>query len=194
MKYIDHLILVAGASCIGKTTLIKGLKRGKYSRLCKQLGIDHPDKWIITSLKAAHKTTPYSGKLLIQYDCYNRRAQSLIHELINRSNCTTVLTLCAPPRTLIWRNTKRLASNIYKLMLDPGRFDSMKRKISCDVKGIIRNDHQSDKVIAHYKVWFEFLSKYQVESYWLGITSSDIPTNGIITESMDAPINFIQNA
>lgn len=193
MQKIDHLILIAGASCVGKTFLMKKINQGKCTDLCNQLGIYNLSNWRHTSVIKTERTGPVpANKWLVHYDLY-RNPPTRLQPLLDASCRTTFLTLCAPSRTLIYRNIKRLGDTVLRMAIRPWNIPKELRLISHLRKRLIKKNHYTEHVERAYKRWFDFLEKHPGECYWLDMTKPGIPTRCLCMGNPEAPLRVIQH-
>lgn len=73
---IDQLIVFAGPTCGGKTTLIEGLYRGNCSSLLNDLNINHPSTWITVNAGKLDKLRETKIDLLMFHYDINYRFKS----------------------------------------------------------------------------------------------------------------------
>ncbi len=123
---VPHTIIVAGASCSGKSTLLRRMVRGELPAVAAQLGIEsaaHPVTIDVTEWPSPDR--PIARQLLVHYDIC---AQSLrrdgfnhIDDLAARSDRLAVLTLCVSPAELRRRNRARCRDTLLDLFRPPFR-------------------------------------------------------------------------
>lgn len=70
MTLPHRVIVIAGASCVGKSTLIDGLRGGKHPRLAAVLGLTDPEIWAFQNARrtAGAAAPPAARHLVLHYD------------------------------------------------------------------------------------------------------------------------------
>lgn len=175
MSQIDHLIIIGGPSCVGKTHLINKIKQGDCPRLCKQLGINDPSAWRFTwgnNVKNLLQQDIVIERLIVHYDFYQKtqllknKKFILLNEVINCNYAkrVDVLTLCAPPKILIQRVNLRILSLFKMSALFPVHNDKVRPFRNQWEK---RKMYKNDFSLVLYKNWFNFLSKSSLTRHLL---------------------------
>ena len=113
---MKRLILVAGPSCAGKTTLISGMLEGDMVWLRETIGISNPAEWMYLEAKQLHKfNIPSINNLVLHYDILEQHTPTgykHIPELIVNYEDIIIITLTTSPFYLLLRNTNRLLNYI----------------------------------------------------------------------------------
>jgi len=79
MSLINQLIIIGGPSCAGKTFLIKKIRQGDCSRLCRQLGIVIPSSWLyVEANQLARLCKKNIERLVVHYDFYTRYSKKYV--------------------------------------------------------------------------------------------------------------------
>jgi len=103
-RQVDRMVVVAGPTSAGKSTLISNLEQGKVPAIAKAAGIENPADWASAGLTSL-QDYDQSGKrnLILHYDITRRqfgnpiaRSQYDLHDLIGLANQVTFLTIEAP--------------------------------------------------------------------------------------------------
>lgn len=175
---INHLILVGGPSCSGKSYTIGKIQRGECGDLGQQLGFMDPSSWrYVHAWELANLPEPKIERLLVHYDIYAQRSDEAgfgyVEELIANSQHATVLTLCARPRVLIKRSNKRIFRKWLKRLRE--RIDSTVsgRKAELEPPRRIRRrwekrrEYGRGHSVLLYQEWFEFIDRLGVQTHWL---------------------------
>ncbi|NQV03403.1 MAG: hypothetical protein HQ542_12205 [Bacteroidia bacterium] len=93
-----ELIIIAGPSCVGKSTLINRIQQGEVPNLCDQLGIDDPSMWVYIDAISLPKLCYPIQRMVLHYDTYhqylNNKEYSNVEELIKHSNLKPVFFAC----------------------------------------------------------------------------------------------------
>jgi len=131
---MKRLILIAGPSCAGKTTLISSIFAGN-PELKQLLCIIDPAEW--TSLEARQLHTVdirEINNLVLHYDIIEQHTASgyrHIPELLDGYEDIIVITLVTSASCLLLRNTIRLLNCIFdRLFRQTGKIRSGNRKLS----------------------------------------------------------------
>ena len=65
---VKKLVLIAGPSCVGKTTLVKRVREEPESELSERLGIDKSESWMSVDAEHLPKLSePYVEKMILHY-------------------------------------------------------------------------------------------------------------------------------
>ncbi len=107
-RQVDRMVVVAGPTSAGKSTLIKNLEQGKVPAIAKAVGIENSAEWASAGLTSLGEYDQ-SGRrsLILHYDITRRqfgnpiaRSQYDLHDLIGLANHVTFLTIAAPRERL----------------------------------------------------------------------------------------------
>ena len=171
---MKRLILIAGPSCAGKTTLISSIFAGN-PELKQLLCIIDPAEW--TSLEARQLHTVdirEINNLVLHYDIIEQHTASgyrHIPELFANYEDIIIITLLAFPFCLLLRNTKRLASYMLKQLVRPaGKIRSGNRKLSrlWQKENTYLNN---GSVNAVYENWLSYIDNFMMNKHLLFETS-----------------------
>ena len=169
MLKTNQLVIVAGTSAIGKTTVINKIMEGSFRDLCVKLGIENPSPWLYCAAKTLSEIQrPVVEKMLLHYDINARRSQNgefeYLSELIVRSETVIVLTLCADHKILVqrmrmrfWKRILRLGPFIIKDITWLWKFYQLYKSIY--------------RVLALYEKWSLFVDECGVSDHLLVDTS-----------------------
>jgi hypothetical protein len=113
MFKIDQLVIIAGPSAVGKTTILNKIKSGEAPNLCDQLSIDLPSSYRYIEGRELYTIRGLSiDRLILHYDFMYQYAPisgfNYLTELINHSNHISVLTLYTSSDILLQRIISRL--------------------------------------------------------------------------------------
>ena len=169
MKNISRLVVVAGASCIGKTWMIQQMMKGRFPELRRTIGMGNPEEWSHVGLSRLSGREQSCGKYIVQYDAYNKGRCRVVSGWIAQADQSVVLTLCAPPQLLIRRHIHRLLKNILAIFLKPCLFRDRWQKVSGLWVSLVEQEHSKEKVVRAYKNFFEFLEEQPVEHYCMHV-------------------------
>lgn len=179
MFKINHLIIIGGPSCAGKSFLIKKIRQGDCLILCEQLDIAIPSSWFyVEARQLKHLRQPFIERLVVHYDFFAQYSKksgfNYLHKLISHSDSVTILTLCVSSKILIQRNTLKLIKLFSSLLYNHKAYREKQRKLHRQWK--IRKRYKDGlSVFALYEKWFSFLNECSVTSHWvLDYSSTDI--------------------
>jgi 2-polyprenyl-3-methyl-5-hydroxy-6-metoxy-1,4-benzoquinol methylase len=162
-RHFGRLIVVAGPTSSGKSTLIEKLRRGELPEVARRLRIDDPAGWATPLANRLHEPGPaHFEKALYHYDFlrpYLRGAR--IH---SRDEGLDVLDLADDLTFLtIWCRPELLGERLERRSIAPktgarGDFRGRKRHLA------IREDYRDPKRVRdHYRRWFDFTSSKKGE-------------------------------
>jgi 2-polyprenyl-3-methyl-5-hydroxy-6-metoxy-1,4-benzoquinol methylase len=168
-RRIEQLVVVAGPTAAGKSTLIAGLRRDALPEIAKRVGIAAGAVWPDTDSKGlVAMTRPRLPRLLFHYDFlrpYLRSAK--VHardEALDVLDCAervTTLTLWCPPERLR-RQLQRAEiapRSLLGLHWGPKRHRQLAREYA-----------DPARVRDHYRRWFEHLERRPGEHWVVSLT------------------------
>lgn len=181
MFKINQLLIIAGPSYAGKTTLFKKMQQGDCPRLCEQLGMANPLSWRrVACRKLAKIREPIIERLVVHYDIYAHYSQKngfeILPELMTNADSVIVLTLYIPPKILIQRLNSRILVNLKSLFcLSVYRKKRLRRVLRKFSKIFMRSWREWKKLNAYkhgstiflYERWFVFLSQNSLSAHWV---------------------------
>lgn len=193
MSNTRQVILIAGPAASGKSFLLNRIFQDSCPRLCTQLGVKNLDSWQKTSLRNVSRTRNTSfDKLIIHCDLYNTGVHDRLEKILQMTDHVITLTLCVSSAVLVVRNKKRIESNIHGLLNSPMEFRQGIRKIS----GLCRRqkwNKDTTSLLALYNNWFDFLTQYQAETYWMDSTDlADDPVAHLYGNDKNEPLRVAQ--
>jgi len=169
-RQIDRMIVVAGPTSAGKSTLIKNLEQGKVPAVAKAAGIEAPEKWVSAGLTSLGDFDQ-SGKrnLILHYDITRRqfgnpiaRSQYDLHDLIGLANQVTFLTIEAP--------RERLRLQHEEAMSRPD--ERGHRAGTAKHEKIAEMYKRTDVVASLYDQWYATTARYKAPHYTLPSSDS----------------------
>jgi SAM-dependent methyltransferase len=154
-RQIGRLIVVAGPSSAGKSTLIQRLLAGELPELAGALGMKDNAAWkTVTSGSLAHLNTPRTGNLLFHYDFIRALSKSSktyerdeAFDILECAEEVTFLTLWTPPEVL----RQQLEQSEILPHMKKGVFRGNQRHLRLRAQ---YEDRQA--VIRFYRDWIEF--------------------------------------
>lgn len=175
MTKIEEIVVIAGPSCAGKTYLIKKMRRGECSHLCKILGIDNIHEWVDHSLGSLIRAFRGGNQIddnrvLFHYDLSRDylRAWGFIYfqDLFSMADKLTVLTICSSSKELRRRLNRRILLRMGGYLFRKIIYRKRKRATPMIFKKRIKyNDGVT--IIDIYKKWFDFLEDYGLAGNWV---------------------------
>lgn len=171
MSKPNRLILIAGPAASGKTFLLNSIRKGNCSRLCEQLGIDHPASWHYSNVfKLISGEDALEGNQLVHCDLYNEDIFKYVRSILTKAPSATVITLCAPPSVLTDRNKKRMLKKTAGFLRDSSRvWQNMKLIRTLWFR---QNINKSPlRLISLYNHWFDLLQEFPATQYWMESTA-----------------------
>ena len=175
----NKLLIVAGLSCAGKSTLINRILRGECQKLCNQLELGDPLNWqLIHGIKNIGSNKEQFIDWLMLHIPINSISKNnkfeIIQELILGSEQVTVLTLCPPSDVVFLRMVERIKNylQIQKLMKRRNLLRPGKRLIK-KLKKLWHYWNQDNMLVGYenmlvgYEKWFSFLEEVGIERLWL---------------------------
>ena len=173
------LVILAGVSTSGKTTLLKSLMMEKTPGLCQKLGLTVPQKILFFNrrLKDLKKLSlEHSSKdMVVDFDFFHNVTQKkdlefqLLLALIKNSQQTIVLTLCASSAALY----QRLKHRVDKYILETGMPDQQDPDFQQRIKYMqyMQNTltlyQNKDELLKHYQNWEMFVISASVNHHLL---------------------------
>lgn len=169
---IQRAIIVAGPSCVGKTTLMKRLGQGDLPALQQQLGMGSPKDWVFCPARKWSESIFENGRnVVLHYDflrLINAGIQSYGDDEVlaglSAMENLTVLTLWQTADILLKRCRKRHWKNLHNLR--KGRFSHyVKQRKRLNRKCQL---FQSPDAVRHwYKRWFDFCATLPMADHYI---------------------------
>ena len=168
-----QLLILAGPSCSGKSTLLKKISEGQLApSIYKQLQIK--DLSILPVLEDRDirqmAFEQFDGSTILHYDLFNNYINQNYHQnilqIIEKFDCVTIITLFVPSKVLLNRIQIRLIQVLIKLCLKPSYF-----RVGLAYFDYQWNKYQkylrSDIANQLYREWDEFTRADWVSSHWV---------------------------
>lgn len=114
---VKKLVILGGPSCIGKSYLIKKIRRGELPFVCEQLGISSDTPSVEAG--ALSQGEGYYPRMILHYDFVRQMRGGRIRmlpEAVDVSERVTYVTLVATRRALRHRVRKRLKRHLYGIL------------------------------------------------------------------------------
>jgi MoaA/NifB/PqqE/SkfB family radical SAM enzyme len=175
MPNTKQIILIAGPSACGKSTLQQQIEEGRCPALCRQLNIADPATWFYTSVRDVIQYNQFEqhSQLVIHCDLYNRATLKRLRALISDRHPIRSLTLITSQQTLLARNSRRIRGELTNLFT-PRTFHESTRKIRGQ-KTRQKWNKDTETLRSTYQRWFDLLDEYSIPSFWIDSTAIDNP-------------------
>ena len=169
---IDQLIIVAGPTCVGKSTLMDAMRAGEERAVAGRLGLDDVTEWKFLSARKLYKRGEISGdKVVLHYDMTRRFsfAEDQVIDLIGQVQNISVLTLWSAPATCLARvkeRKRRIEANLHRRAFRPIHMLTALRRLGrlarlCDLF------ETAPLLIQRYQEWFDHLAYFPLDQHWL---------------------------
>ncbi len=185
MMCVNQLLMIAGPSGVGKTTLIERLQEGNLPSLCEKLELGDTALWKYVTIKELLTITDSMvDQMLLEYNL-NRvwksyAAYGYIDErhlqILDTSKEIILITLWASPETLRHRIITRTVKGLFWTF----GLNSIHLKLH-----ILRSFHKTRKryrlyknphyVYSLYSEWFTFCKRRKLKAHWIIDTTKRDP-------------------
>lgn len=166
MVLLHRVIVIAGASCVGKSTLIDALRGGKHPRLAAVLGLTDPENWVFQNARrtAGAAAPPAARHLVLHYDIVRpvmERSFASFDDDPGLAPAVDALDLCICTmwgagdllRTRATLKTRRRARIDVTALRTPVQWWMRNRRMR-----MVRNWYRDDDFIRErYQQWFGFV-------------------------------------
>lgn len=172
MNKLEHLIIIAGPSCVGKTTLIDRLLKNELPEIAEKLNMSLNDSWYYADDWCFDRSNALDlqSHLLIHYDFF--RHFNLVDldftvdnalTPIKRAKRIDIITLYESKERLLnnCENRRKLLQN---KLLTFKVFDTIKRLLFLKRKVLFYQEPTALQNV--YYRWFEFLANVASSQYW----------------------------
>lgn len=182
---IRHLLILAGVSCAGKSTLIRQLHQEYMVPLLKKTGLQNPQSACyldMGSLKRSVVPPTEISECILHFDfihhaLFQPQGFQNLNKLLQNSQTQSVLTLCCEPLLLCQRLQRRIQQLQVKTSTQAADFQIQQRLLYCQQKYKIYC--QPEEIYRYYLKWEQTLAPYpsiqhtlldssRPEVYWLG--------------------------
>lgn len=167
---IKRLIVVAGPSCSGKSSLIAALQRGELPILQKTIGMDDPLDWsYVHAYELPQLSGMYAEQLVVHYGFQAQRSLNgyrFLAGLLRNTDHAIFLTLQVRTGTLVKRNWSSLAGDVSAFFRTPKNFSKFAQRLRNTMNRyfIYRNPHT---VSGLYEHWFKFCAACGGHMHWV---------------------------
>lgn len=170
LPLVKRLVVIAGPSCSGKSTLIARIQSGESVRLQQILGITDPLDWVYCHAIGLRRLSGmYAENLIVHYDSLARQSANgypYLAGLLRNSEQVIFLTLHAPSDVLLHRNWLRLIEVGAEFFRRPKGF----RRFLIRSRAVLNRYflYRKPQVVAtHYDRWFKFCEACEVSPHWV---------------------------
>lgn len=180
MKETKRLIVFAGPSCVGKTTIINRMMTGDYKQLTQRLEIDNILQWnSIEAIQWYKHADKLGSKIILHYDIlrphikYTNGAYADDNSLngINSYKNITMITLWATTDILLRRlNNRKIALENQQVPIVNLPIKWSRKRRFKKVSNLYKNPTQ---VINHYNQWMQFTKTLKLKTHWILDTTID---------------------
>ena len=182
MIHVNRLIIVAGPSCVGKTSLLNSLQHGPMPRLPDRLQIGDIASWTFAYTKELRKEDrSHVDRMILHYDMgryWKRNFRASFKEdtpldILDRSSEIYILTLWAPPGVLLQRYRSRILRGYgSRLMRRP--LTTLYGLATFVSEGGLRRYRRMKQFYKRpaalrclYEKWFAFCEMYDLREHWV---------------------------
>lgn len=173
---INRLIVIAGLSCSGKSTLIAALQRGELPALQQVLAMGDPLDWAyVQACDLPALKGMYARQLVLHYDIQAQRAVNgyrFIAGLLSNTDQAAFLTLHASPEILVARNWYRLKEIAQTCVRQP----QYRRQFLPRLRNVLNRYfiYRNRQAVTHlYSRWFSFCMACGNHEHWVRDAQSD---------------------
>lgn len=199
MQKKNDIVVIAGMSCAGKSTLLKAIRRGDCPEINDRLGIGKLDQWqLIPSRRLAGPDSIKHPHVLIHFDLYRQCKEETnfaqLARCLESQEDIRVVTLCAPPEVLARRSMRKIGRALLKVCissLNPLSYTRRKytrhwvrhrrklRELSrfWEKYLLLGNVRWVDSA---YQSWFDFVESQAVGDHWLLRTYGNPKENALV--------------
>jgi len=185
---IDRLVIIAGPTCAGKSTLIEKLLKGGYPSFSEKLRLGNSSSWKHFDASHLHNVQePNIDQIILHYDIlyrlrkYKKYENDKVIDIFKKSKNIIIGTLWANNEILIQRLLLRKKKLIQLILLDlktANIFGALKKIYW--VRHLFRPSPDQiymnpNRLSSLYSNWLKFCKRYAVEAHWIINTMEDIP-------------------
>ncbi len=193
MIQVNKLLVIAGPSCVGKSTLIERLQEGKLPTISRQLKIGDPSLWTFAEWDfaethgTAHTPTLEISQLVLHYNflrVLRRDARRRTHEedpalhILTTSRDITFVTLWSSPDVLALRVKSRfeIGTHTFRDFRTLRRTYHELRQQGFRYRTFLyRLYGNKQKLLERYDAWFAFCLKYNSRAHWIVDNTDNLP-------------------
>jgi len=155
-RRIDNLVIIAGPTSAGKTTLIDNLTSGKEPEVADHLGIKDINEWETLDMNGiAQDSRTHLSRVIMHHDFLTRLKWNAEHsqmieflDIVTSAKRVTILTLWTEPHQLLAQFEE---NEIGEYKRQHGTLPKNKKTLR------LQKDYEDpQKIIDYYKAWFAF--------------------------------------
>jgi hypothetical protein len=172
----DHLLVIAGPTCAGKTTLIDRFRAGNLPSFSETLHIEHPSRWkAVTAIDMEIYSEPEVDHLILHYDIVYR-LRSIRHyredhalSVLVAAKKINLITLWATPEILISRLKSRRTQVIRESLISmrPFRIYGALHRWRNISSLLFKLNNTPEYIESVYDNWFDYCEEIETDSHWL---------------------------
>lgn len=171
MNDIQHLIILSGPSCSGKTTLINKIKSKKLPLICQQLDIKNPHLCVdLIAKDFLRMPESLPQNLILHYDiCEHNlhpKEYDYLQLLMAKSRKVDIITLYITPKILQQRMRWRLVKKTCVLFLKIKKHRQILKYLKGNMNKYQLYYRQHNKLLDMYNDWFAFCQKFDEINHW----------------------------
>ncbi len=194
----DQLLIIAGPTCAGKSTLIERLREGNLPSISETLHIEHPSRWkTITAINMESYSAPDIDRLILHYDIVYR-LRSIRHygedsalSVIASPNLIKIVTLWATAEILISRLKARRIQVIRESLISmrPFRIYGALHRWRIISSLLFKLNNNPDYLESVYNNWFDYCEEIKAESHLLINCSEKDPVLHPLSHRLQLSVN-----
>jgi hypothetical protein len=175
LERIQSLIVIAGPSCVGKSTLLSQLQKGQRPQVADILGLDVPERWEYSDAVRMRLCSARPARLVLHYDLLRPFKLGIkggyghddALDTLDAADQVTLLTLWALPRTLAGRAVRRLFAASVGAERDLGWCGVGRCRLNL-LRSLARYATQGSRWLNQiYAGWFAYCEARPVCAHWL---------------------------
>ncbi|MCG8604311.1 hypothetical protein MJD09_04835 [bacterium] len=180
---IDRLIVFAGPSCSGKSTVMERLQGGSLRSLSEKLELDDPCLWLFAAPKdLSQSSEAFIPRLILHYDMVGSWKsddfQSSYEDdkrlrILDISNETRFVTFWTSPATLGERIETREEKRARKYGKKAHHRQGLRPEGRLRKLRLLYTDQ--DRLRNQYEMWFRFCHFHNAKMHWIMDTTQDTP-------------------
>lgn len=161
MLRIKQLVIIAGPSAIGKSTLLEEIREGDASHLSEQLNIDLSSSYLyLDAMMLSEVNMSSVDRLILHYDFIHQyRSEdgfAYLSDLVTKSHNIVTVTLYTSNTILHKRITSRLIKAFLSFLHRPSPSKIRTIFKLWKKKQLYKN---TSKLLSHYNIWSEFMKE-----------------------------------
>jgi 2-polyprenyl-3-methyl-5-hydroxy-6-metoxy-1,4-benzoquinol methylase len=153
-RRVNHVVVVAGPTSAGKSTLIEKLLAGQIPDVAQRLAIPDLQKWpVVQAREMVELSGSTFGNIVLHYDFLRPSARGLhsyekdeaLH-VLRAADRISIVTLLVPPERLVRQLTEGEINH--------------KRKVRARHRDLLKTYSDPARVVEFYRRWFAFCERF----------------------------------